>query len=163
MRAQPGGLPTLCACIAAPLPPGISHPLKKGAPAPHSTIPTDSLRNSPWYSSIALGCRKLKCQRLSRRSKVPYQFPNVTGLTATELAAHLDVSKPVVSNTVQALLREGLLEATPHERDQRSRRIRLSSVGLARLNALLSGYYDVLQEHMHGQAQQCSRGPDTSS
>lgn len=89
--------------------------------------------------------------------------PNVTGLTATELAAHLDVSKPVVSNTVQALLREGLLEATPHERDQRSRRFRLSPAGQARLDALLPGYYDVLQEHMHGQAQQCSRGPDTSS
>ncbi len=92
--------------------------------------------------------------------------PEAGGLTATDLAARLDVSKPVVSNTVQALLHEGLLEAAPHERDLRSRRFRLAPAGKARLDALLPGYYELLQQHMHGQqaaVQHTSCGPETSA
>lgn len=75
--------------------------------------------------------------------------PERQGLTAMDLVSRLDISKPVVSTTLKSLLREGLLVAAPHECDARSRRLQLSPAGLARLEAVLPGYYAILEAHMH--------------
>jgi DNA-binding MarR family transcriptional regulator len=74
--------------------------------------------------------------------------PEKPGLTATELVKRLDVSRPVVSGTIKSLEREGLLAAVEHPADARSRLFRLSPEGRRRLDALLPGYYRIIQEHM---------------
>ncbi|MEI6892346.1 MAG: MarR family transcriptional regulator [Pontiella sp.] len=73
---------------------------------------------------------------------------NGTGLTPIELADRLDVSKPVVSKTLKALVHEELLHARPHESDQRSRIFGLTPKGKDLLHTLLPGYYVLLAKHV---------------
>ncbi|MFP4390399.1 MAG: MarR family winged helix-turn-helix transcriptional regulator [Desulfococcaceae bacterium] len=74
--------------------------------------------------------------------------PGKAGLTATELVHQLDISKPVVSNTIKAMVGEGLLTPLPHPSDARSRLFQLTEAGKRRLDALMPGYYELIQAHM---------------
>lgn len=69
------------------------------------------------------------------------------GLTATEIVEQLDISKPVVSNTIKSLVREGLIESSPNEKDARSRLFSLSQEGKNKIDALMPGYYEILHEY----------------
>ena len=74
--------------------------------------------------------------------------PRVQGLSATEIAGKLDISKPIVSNTLKALAREGLLDITENAEDRRARWVTLTSQGRKRLRALLPGYFTLIQDFM---------------
>lgn len=72
-------------------------------------------------------------------------------LTAMHLVNSLDVSKPVVSKTLKAMVEEGLLHTRPHQNDQRSRIFCLAPKGKALLYALLPGYYEILKKHIQSE------------
>ena len=74
--------------------------------------------------------------------------PERDGLLASEIADRLDVSRPVVSDTIKALRKDGLLETAKVERDGRARLICLTPAGRERLETLLPGYYDIISRFM---------------
>lgn len=74
--------------------------------------------------------------------------PERDGLLPSEIADRLDISRPVVSDTVKALQMDGLLEAAKVERDGRAKLICLTSAGRARLEQLLPGYYEIIGRFM---------------
>lgn len=74
--------------------------------------------------------------------------PAVEGLSAKGLSEKLDISKPIVTNTLKALAREGLLQVTDNVEDRRARWITLTPAGRRRLHALLPGYFDVIKTFM---------------
>jgi len=74
--------------------------------------------------------------------------PTVDGLSATEISEKLDISKPIVTNTLKALAREGFIRVTDNEDDRRARWITLTRKGRARLRALLPGYFETIQTFM---------------
>lgn len=74
--------------------------------------------------------------------------PDTSALTASELGQRLDVSKPVISNTLKSLVSDGLVQSAPHQGDNRSKLFSLTPAGKKRLDAVLPGYYGVIQEHM---------------
>ncbi|MCH8622537.1 MarR family transcriptional regulator [Undibacterium sp. TS12] len=73
------------------------------------------------------------------------------GLMASEIAGRLDVSRPVMTRTLQSLMQDGLLEAGGDSSDGRARLIRLSRAGRARLHAVLPGYYQLIDSFMQNQ------------
>lgn len=70
-------------------------------------------------------------------------------LTLSEVGQRLDVSKPVISRTMAALVREGLVTTRVDEVDRRSQRLQLTDAGRSVLERLLPGYYALIQQHMH--------------
>ncbi|MEL6267225.1 MAG: MarR family transcriptional regulator [Pseudomonadota bacterium] len=81
--------------------------------------------------------------------------PERTSLAPSEIAARLDVSRPIVSNATRRLVERGLLApagtpAAPGRArpDARVRPLALTTGGRARLDALLPGYFRLIGEHM---------------
>ena len=74
--------------------------------------------------------------------------PKVAGLSATDIAAKLDISKPIVTNTLKALAEEGLLKVAANKEDRRARWVKLTAKGRRRLQALLPGYFALIQDFM---------------
>lgn len=68
-------------------------------------------------------------------------------LSFAEVATRLDVSRPVVSRTVRALVEEGLLQERLDENDKRARRLSLTRKASATLEALLPGYFQIIASH----------------
>lgn len=71
-------------------------------------------------------------------------------LMASEIAARLDVSKPVMARTLQSLAKAGFVEIVSDPQDKRAKRIRLTAKGQQKLYAILPGYYAVIQNFMAG-------------
>lgn len=69
-------------------------------------------------------------------------------LTQAEIAEKLDVSKPVMTRTVQTLLKAGLLSVEADKEDRRIKRLSLTSDGQASLFDLLPGYFDTITSFM---------------
>lgn len=69
-------------------------------------------------------------------------------LTQAEIAEKLDVSKPVMTRTVQTLLKAGLLSVEADKEDRRIKRLSLTSDGQALLFDLLPGYFDTITSFM---------------
>ena len=74
--------------------------------------------------------------------------PDRMWLHQSEIADRLDVSKPVLARTVQALLEAGLLHLSRDERDKRWKRLSLSPDGARLLSELLPGYFDLITDFM---------------
>jgi DNA-binding MarR family transcriptional regulator len=70
------------------------------------------------------------------------------GLMASEVAARLDVSRPVTTRTLQTLKDDGLLEFASHGEDARAKLVTLTSKGRLKLRNVLPGYYKVIEEFM---------------
>lgn len=71
------------------------------------------------------------------------------GLMASEVAARLDVSRPVMTRTLKALADDGLLAFDTHGADGRARLVRLTLAGRETLQAVLPGYYREIECFMH--------------
>ncbi len=82
--------------------------------------------------------------------------PELGGLTGNDIAERIDVSRPVLSRTLQSLNHEGLIEITRDPGDRRAKRIRLTRAGAEKLAAVMPGYY----QHLHLQV---GRSPDGES
>ncbi|MDO9425917.1 MAG: MarR family transcriptional regulator [Methylobacterium sp.] len=70
------------------------------------------------------------------------------GLLASEIADRLDISRPVVTDTVRALVRAGLLGSAPVPGDGRAKRITVTPAGSAVLADLLPGYFALIADFM---------------
>lgn len=74
--------------------------------------------------------------------------PTVEGLSVTEIAGKLDISKPIVTNTLRALAADGLLKIVTNEDDLRARWVTLTARGRKRLHKVLPGYFELIQNFM---------------
>lgn len=72
--------------------------------------------------------------------------PSNDGLLASEVAARLDVSRPLTTRTLQTLKDGGLLEFTDHGEDGRAKLVTLTAKGRRTLHKVLPGYYRVIEE-----------------
>lgn len=71
--------------------------------------------------------------------------PERNCLTASEIAERLDVSRPVVTRTLQGLERTGLIAISENSKDARSRNVTLTLAGKGKLDEVLPGYFAILQ------------------
>lgn len=74
--------------------------------------------------------------------------PERDWLLQKEIVERLDVSKPVLTRTVGALLAAGLLEGVPDDADGRATRLSLTVKAQEQLTRLLPGYYEVITRFM---------------
>ncbi|KQP59595.1 MarR family winged helix-turn-helix transcriptional regulator [Methylobacterium sp. Leaf112] len=74
--------------------------------------------------------------------------PGQGGLMGSEIADRLDISRPVVTETVKAMMRAGLLGSAPVPGDGRAKRITLTPAGRAVLADLLPGYFALIADFM---------------
>lgn len=70
--------------------------------------------------------------------------PERNYLAASEVAERLDVSRPVVTRTLQGLERAGLIAISENSEDARSRNVTLTPAGKAKLDEVLPGYFAIL-------------------
>jgi DNA-binding MarR family transcriptional regulator len=73
---------------------------------------------------------------------------NRDGLMASDIAARLDVSRPVMARTLKTLLDDEQLQFDDHESDGRAKLVRLTSKGRQTLNEALPGYYREIETFM---------------
>lgn len=73
---------------------------------------------------------------------------NQEGLMAMDLVAKMDVSKTVISKTVHALEKEGLIKSEEHKQDARSKWLTLTTKGKKLLYDVLPGYYRIINRFM---------------
>ncbi len=66
------------------------------------------------------------------------------GLQHSEIVDRIDVSSPVISRSLSALVDDGLVAVEIEDTNKRIRKNRLTDAGRDRLNALLPGYYEIL-------------------
>jgi len=76
---------------------------------------------------------------------------NQDGLLATDLVDKLDLSKPVVSKTVNALKAQGYIESRPCHHDGRASWLQLTPAGRQVLYDSLPEYYQLIQLFMQQQ------------
>ncbi len=69
-------------------------------------------------------------------------------LMASEVAARLDVSRPVMARTLKTLSDDKLLDFDEHDTDGRAKLIRLTSKGRWTLHEVLPGYYREIEQFM---------------
>jgi len=69
-------------------------------------------------------------------------------LTASEVAARIDVSRPVMTRTLHSLVRDGWVTMDVHGDDARARLIGLTSAGREKLHQVLPGFYRVIDDFM---------------
>ncbi|MCJ2082844.1 MarR family winged helix-turn-helix transcriptional regulator [Methylobacterium sp. J-090] len=74
--------------------------------------------------------------------------PGQEGLLASAIADRLDISRPVVTETVKALVQAGLLGSVPAPGDGRAKRLTLTLAGRAVLADLLPGYFALIADFM---------------
>ncbi len=74
--------------------------------------------------------------------------PDGEGLTVSEIASRLDVSKPVLTRTLQSLSDDDLVCFRDHGSDKRAKLVSLTPSGADKLNAILPGYYRLIEAFM---------------
>lgn len=75
------------------------------------------------------------------------------GLLPSEIADRLDISRPVVTDTIKALERASLLGSSRDAEDGRAKRVSLTLEGRAALADLLPGYFALIANFMARDAQ----------
>lgn len=74
------------------------------------------------------------------------------GLQAKEIADKLDISRPIVTNTLKSMKEEGLLTICAHAEDGRAKWIMLTDLGREKLYAVLPEYYSIIHNFMNRDA-----------
>ncbi|WP_027258336.1 MarR family winged helix-turn-helix transcriptional regulator [Leisingera aquimarina] len=74
--------------------------------------------------------------------------PERASLTPNEIAQRIDVSKPVMTRTLQSLQKDGLITLSASPSDGRSKEAALTADGLQRLQDTLPGYFKLLSGEM---------------
>ncbi|KVA22268.1 MarR family winged helix-turn-helix transcriptional regulator [Burkholderia ubonensis] len=70
------------------------------------------------------------------------------GLKASELADRIDVSRPVMTRTIQGMVDDGMLTYQSCEEDARAKLVSLTRSGRNKLNRVLPGYYQLIDRFM---------------
>lgn len=81
--------------------------------------------------------------------------PERDGLFPSEIADRLDVSRPVVTETIRTLEKAGLL-CIQGAKDRRTKRVCLTADGRAALSDLLPGYFALMADFMARSARPAS-------
>ena len=76
--------------------------------------------------------------------------PEQDCLAASEIAERLDVSRPVVTRTLQSLEKAGLIAISENAKDARSRNVTLTVAGKGKLDEVLPGYFAILHSPAPG-------------
>jgi len=71
------------------------------------------------------------------------------GLQAKEIADKLDISRPIVTNTLKSMKKDGLLNVSSHTEDGRAKWITLTDIGRDKLNCVLPEYYSIIHNFMN--------------
>lgn len=71
------------------------------------------------------------------------------GLLAKEVAGKLDISRPIVTNTLKSMKGDGLINIIPHAKDGRAKWITLTDIGREKLYAVLPEYYSIIHDFMN--------------
>jgi DNA-binding MarR family transcriptional regulator len=74
--------------------------------------------------------------------------PERSSLTPAEIASRIDVSKPVMTRTLQSLQKDGLITIAASPDDGRSKQVALTPNGQQRLRTVLPGYFRILSSEM---------------
>lgn len=74
--------------------------------------------------------------------------PDRQSLTPVEIAQRIDVSKPVMTRTLQSLQKDGLISIAASPTDGRSKEAALTPEGRQRLQDALPGYFRILSDEM---------------
>ena len=74
--------------------------------------------------------------------------PSRNSLLVSEIADRLDVSRPVITQTLRALQTAKLVSVSVSKEDARSKSVTLTKAGREKLTRVLPGYYDVIQRFM---------------
>lgn len=82
--------------------------------------------------------------------------PKRSSLAASQIADKLDVSRPVVTRTLQNLEQAGLISVVKNETDARSKEISLTKLGQGKLDKVLPGYFAILHAAKSDEASQCA-------
>jgi len=67
---------------------------------------------------------------------------------ANEIAEKLDVSRPVVTRTLQGLQQAGLIRISGNKDDARAKEVSLTPLGESKLGEVLPGYFGILHDAM---------------
>ncbi|WP_296228113.1 MarR family winged helix-turn-helix transcriptional regulator [Ralstonia sp. UBA689] len=70
------------------------------------------------------------------------------GLMVSELADRLDVSRPVMTRTLQTLSDDGMIQLSTSDSDSRAKLVHLTKAGNGALNRVLPGYYRLIDQFM---------------
>ncbi len=70
-------------------------------------------------------------------------------LLAKEIAEKLDISRPIVTNTLKSMKNNGFIKINTHAQDGRAKLIMLTDIGCEKLYAVLPGYYSILHDFMN--------------
>ena len=73
---------------------------------------------------------------------------NRRGLSAKTIASRMDISKPVVTNTLKSLERDKLIQVSRNIDDGRAKWVKLTDRGRRKLNDLLPGYFEIINNAM---------------
>lgn len=76
--------------------------------------------------------------------------PERDSLSASEIAERLDVSRSVVTRTLQNLGESGLFAISDNSTDARSRNVALTPTGESKLHEVLPEYFAILHRAMSG-------------
>lgn len=74
--------------------------------------------------------------------------PDRDGLSVSEIAERLDVSKPVMTRTLQSLIAADLVQLCCDMTDKRLKIARLTAAGAAKLAAIMPGYFMLIDDFM---------------
>lgn len=78
--------------------------------------------------------------------------PERSALTFSEIAFRIDVSRPVLSRTVSALIDAGLLSEKADKADGRVRHLSISPQGMTKLESLWPDYFELLTNSPEAEA-----------
>ena len=74
--------------------------------------------------------------------------PDLQHLTISDLVERLDVSKPVITNTIKTLCKSDLVNISACQSDMRSKMITITDQGREKLKTVLPNYYKLINEEM---------------
>lgn len=77
--------------------------------------------------------------------------PDRQFLTVGEITDRLDISMPIVTNTIKSLVKQGWIKSKLSNEDARVRHISLTIQGRIQLHQILPGYFKVIQEFADGE------------
>lgn len=70
------------------------------------------------------------------------------GLLAKDIANKLDISRPIVTNTLKSMKENSFLKICPHLKDGRAKWITLTDAGREKLYNVLPEYYSIIHNFM---------------
>ncbi len=84
--------------------------------------------------------------------------PGKPTLTMKELSDRLDISQPVLTRTLSALVKKNYVQTTASDKDGRQKLNRLTGRGRKKLYAIIPGYHEILK----GVNYECRPGKNTT-